>query len=152
MRRFAAFLPGAHVVVPGCGDADLTSLYASKTIDFGGELRKAIEPRLALAPIVFLSRVAADVLDPFQQRALAPVVDQLGFRPARVAQPRFEIIEDVVADRNSIRFDFSAHDHFKAQPELPGRISLSEIIVADEADIKEDAAGADFRTDLLTDI
>jgi hypothetical protein len=31
--------------------------------------------------------------------------------------------------------------HFKAQPELPGRISHSEIIVADEADIKEDAAG-----------
>jgi hypothetical protein len=42
--------------------------------------------------------------------------------------------------------------HFKAQPELPGRISHSEIIVADEADIKEDAAGADFRTDLPTDI
>jgi hypothetical protein len=57
----------------------------------------------------------------------------------RVAQPRFEIVEDVVADRNSIRFDFSAHErtHFKAQPELPGLISHSEIIVADEADIRK---------------
>ena len=42
--------------------------------------------------------------------------------------------------------------HFKAKPELPGRISRSEIIVADEVDIQEDAAGADFRTDLPTDI
>ena len=43
-------------------------------------------------------------------------------------------------------------DPFQSQPELPGRISHSEIIVADEADIKEDAAGADFRTDPPTDI
>jgi hypothetical protein len=35
---------------------------------------------------------------------------------------------------------------------LPERISPAEIIVVDEADIKEDAAGADFRTDLPTDI
>jgi hypothetical protein len=42
-------------------------------------------------------------------------------------------------------------DPFQSQPELPGRISHSEIIVADEADIKEDAAGADFCTDLPTD-
>ena len=107
-------------------------------VDFGGELRKAIEPRLAPAPIVLFRPIAADVLDPFQRRALAPVLDQFGFRPARVAQPRLEIVEHIVADRNAIGFDFSAHEgpFFKAQPELPGRISQAEIIVSREADIK----------------
>ncbi|KRR21587.1 hypothetical protein CQ13_30800 [Bradyrhizobium retamae] len=70
--------------------------------DLGGELRKAIEPRRALTPIVLFSPVTADVLDPFQRRALAPVVDQFGLRPAGVAQPRFDVIEDVVADRDAI--------------------------------------------------
>ena len=78
-------------------------------VDFSGELRKAIEPRLALAPVVLFRPVAADVPDPFQRRALAPVIDQFSFRPACVAQPRFEVVEDAVADRNAIGFDFSAH-------------------------------------------
>src|SRR5204862_7955041 len=69
-----------------------------------------IEPRLAPTPIILFGPITADVLDPFQRRALAPVLDQFGFRPARVAQARSEIIEDVVADRNAIGFDFSAHE------------------------------------------
>ena len=85
-------------------------------VDFGGELRKAIEPRLAPAPIILFRPIAADVLDPFQRRALAPVLDQFGFRPARVAQPRFEIVEHVVADRNAIGFDFSAHERPFSKP------------------------------------
>src|SRR6266850_3618376 len=85
-------------------------------VDFGGELRKAIEPRLAPAPIVLLPPIVADVLDPFQRRALAPVLDQFGFRPARVAQPRFEIVEHVVANRNAIGFNFSAHERPFSNP------------------------------------
>ena len=78
-------------------------------VDLGGELRKAIEARFARAPVVFLGPIAADVLDPFQRRALAPVVDQFGFRPARLAQARLQIVEHIVADRDAIGFDFSAH-------------------------------------------
>ena len=60
-------------------------------VDLGRELRKAIEARFPLAPIIGLGPVVADVLDPLQRRALAPVTDQFGFRPARPAQPRFQI-------------------------------------------------------------
>src|SRR6476646_9111690 len=89
-------------------------------VDFGGELCKAIEPRLAPAPIVLFRPIAADVLDPFQRRALAPVLDQLRFRPARVAQPRFEIVKHVVADRNAIGFDFRAHQATSYPTEAAG--------------------------------
>ena len=102
-------------------------------VDFGGELRKAIEPRLARTPIVLFRPIAADVLDPFQRRALAPVLDQFGFRPARVAQPRFEIVKHVVADRNAIGFDFSAHEGSFSKP---AGAAGTEIIVVREADIK----------------
>ena len=42
--------------------------------------------------------------------------------------------------------------HFKAKPERQDGFHTRKIIVADEVDIQEDAAGADFRTDLPTDI
>ena|SRR5678815_3232981 len=51
-------------------------------VDLGGELAEPIEPRLALPPIIGLGPILADVLDPLQRRALAPIVDQFGFRPA----------------------------------------------------------------------
>jgi hypothetical protein len=41
---------------------------------------------------------------------------------------------------------------FEAPPELQGRISQAEIIVARDADIKGGAGGADFRTQFHTDI
>ena len=91
--------------------ADVQEVNA-EPVDLGGELRKAIEFRLARAPVIFLGPIAADILDPLQRRALAPVVDQFGLRPARVAQPRLEIVEHVVADRNAIGFYFCIHGHF----------------------------------------
>lgn len=81
----------------------------AETVDIGRELRKAIELRFSRAPVVLLGPVAADVLDPLQGGALAPVVDQLGFRPARSTQPCLQIIDHVVADRNAIGLDFNAH-------------------------------------------
>jgi hypothetical protein len=54
-------------------------------VNFGRELRKAIEARLAGAPVISLGPVPANVLDPFQRRALAPVIDQFGLGPARVS-------------------------------------------------------------------
>jgi hypothetical protein len=76
----------------------------------GLELGEAIEASLALAPIICLGPVVADILDPLQRRALTPVADQFGFRPARPAQPRLQIVQHVVADGNAIGPDFSVHD------------------------------------------
>src|SRR5258708_4135694 len=81
-------------------------------VDFSRELRKAIEQRLAAAPIIRFSPIAADLLDPFQRRALAPVVDQFGFRPSGPAQSRSEIVEHIVADRDAKRLDVSTHGKF----------------------------------------
>ena len=94
-------------------------------VDLGGELRKAIEPRLAPAPVVLLGPVAADVLDPLQRRALAPVVDQFGFGPARVAQPRLQVVEHVVADGNAewlhgiVHARHTRHDPEKCEAVFP---------------------------------
>ncbi|MGY2807899.1 hypothetical protein ACVIHF_004629 [Bradyrhizobium sp. USDA 4506] len=74
-------------------------------VDFGGELAEAVEPRLALPPVIGLGPIMADVLDPLQRRALAPVVDQLGFRPAGPAQPTTQILEGIVADGDAERAD-----------------------------------------------
>jgi hypothetical protein len=65
-------------------------------VDRGDELREAVEQSLALPPVVAVGPVAADILDPLPRHALAPVVDQLGFRPACAAQPRFQIVQDIV--------------------------------------------------------
>ena len=43
---------------------------------------EAIEQRLAAAPIISLRPIAADVPDPAERDALAPVVDQFGLGPA----------------------------------------------------------------------
>ena len=79
-------------------------------VDLGLELREAIEARLALAPIVLPRPVAADVLDPGERRALAPVVDQLGLRPARASQPVLQVGEDVVADGDAKGLDVVHHE------------------------------------------
>ena len=78
-------------------------------VDFGDELREAIEQRFAASPIVRLGPIAADLLDPFARRALAPVADQLGLRPARPAQPRLQVVEHVVANSDTERGDAGAH-------------------------------------------
>src|SRR5260370_20953463 len=72
-------------------------------------LCEAIEQRFTTAPIVLFSPIAADLLDPFQRRALAPVIDQFGFRPACPAQSRSEIVEHIVADRDAKGLDGGAH-------------------------------------------
>src|SRR5882724_8611219 len=79
-------------------------------VDVGRELREAIELRLAPAPVIFLGPIAADLLDPFERHALAPVADQLGLGPAGVAQSRPEVVEDIVADGDAIRLDCGCHD------------------------------------------
>ena len=81
-----------------------------KTVDLGRELREAIEQRFALAPIIVLGPIAADLLDPLQRHALAPVADRLGLQPAGVPQPGSEIIEHIVADRDAIGLDFRTHE------------------------------------------
>ncbi len=81
-----------------------------KPIDLGGELTEPIERRLTLAPVVALAPVGADVLDPCERRALAPVVDQLCLRPARVAQTYLEVIEQSIRNLDAIGRDGGGHD------------------------------------------
>ena len=64
----------------------------------GDELVEAVEQRLPSAPVVPVGPVAADVLDPGERRALRPVVDRLGVRPAGVPEPVAEVVEHVVGD------------------------------------------------------
>ena len=59
-----------------------------QSVELGCELGEAVEPRLAAPPIVLLGPVLADLLDPFERRALAQVVDEFGFRPTGVAKSR----------------------------------------------------------------
>src|SRR3954471_2259861 len=74
-------------------------------VDLGGELLEAIEFRLARAPVVAISPIGADLLDPCQRRALAPIIDQLRLRPARAGEARLEVDEDIVADGDAARLD-----------------------------------------------
>src|ERR1700675_1549702 len=86
-------------------------------VDLRRELREAIELRLATAPVVLLSPIAADLLDPLQRSALAPVIDQFSFRPACPAQSRFEIVEHIVADGDAKGMDGGTHGKI---PSIPG--------------------------------
>src|SRR5262249_35043957 len=88
--------------------ADMDEVNA-KPVDLGRELRKAIERGLAFAPMVLLGPITADLLDPREWRALAPVVDRFGLRPARVEQSRLEIDEHGIGHRDAERAD-STHE------------------------------------------
>jgi hypothetical protein len=72
-----------------------------KTVDLGGELRETIEQCLAPAPVVVFGPVPADLLNPFQRRALAPVVDQFSLRPTGLSLPGLQVVEDIVPDRDT---------------------------------------------------
>src|SRR5882757_50115 len=93
-------------------------------VDLGGELAETIEPRLAPAPIIGLGPIVADVFDPCQRRTLAPVVDQLGFRPAGPAQPGAEILEHIVTNGNAKRADGGVHGVSPGTQDLPRNIGL----------------------------
>src|SRR5262249_54128244 len=56
-----------------------------------------------------LCPIAADVLDPAQRGALAPVLDELGLRPAGPLQPELEVGEHLVADIDAKRLDRAGH-------------------------------------------
>ena len=73
----------------------------TKTVDIHLELRKPVEARFAGPPVILFGSVAADLADPCERNALAPVVHQLLLRPARIAQPRLQIRKDLVLNRNT---------------------------------------------------
>ena len=58
---------------------------------------------------ILLRPIPADVPDPAERDALAPVVDELGLGPASPAQSRPQIVEDILADRNAIGVNFIVH-------------------------------------------
>ncbi len=78
-------------------------------VDLGGELGETIEQRLPPAPIVVTGPVPADLLDPLQRHALAPVVDRFGLRPAGPAQSRFQVVQNVVVDGDTKGLCRAAH-------------------------------------------
>jgi hypothetical protein len=47
----------------------------AEPVDPGRELRKPVKARLAATPIVPIGPIAANLVNPFQRRALAPIVD-----------------------------------------------------------------------------
>src|SRR3569623_2031259 len=73
-------------------------------VDLGRELVEAIELCLAPTPVIFVGPIVADLPDPLQRYALAPVIHQLRLRPARACEPYLKVGEDVVADRDAKRF------------------------------------------------
>src|SRR3954454_22993396 len=81
----------------------------AEPVDLGGELLEAIELGLARTPVVAISPIGADLLDPCQRRTLAPVGDELRLRPARAGEARFEVGENVVADGDAKRLDGACH-------------------------------------------
>ena len=78
-------------------------------VNCGDELMKMIELRLAFSPVVLLCPVVADLLDVGERCALGPILNQLAFGPARVAQPGSKVIKDLVADLDCEWSDVSAH-------------------------------------------
>ena len=88
--------------------ADVQEVNA-ETVDLRRELAKAIEQRLAAAPIIVLRPIAADVPDPAERDALAPVVDEFGLGPARSPQPQSQVVENIIADRDAIGLDCIVH-------------------------------------------
>ena len=69
-----------------------------QALDARGELRKAVEVRLAGAPVVVVQPIGAEVLRVGQRQALAPVVRRFGLRPARGGQAALEVVQLRIGD------------------------------------------------------
>src|SRR6266853_1051595 len=91
-----------------------------ESVDRGLELRKAIEPRLSFAPVVFLEPIRTDILRIRERQPLRPIVDTLPLRPSRATQAALQIVEFSVSYRDAERGDFVAH-----------RLSASRMISAE---------------------
>jgi len=108
----------AEIIQASCAAHSLAEVYATVTRIPGrhrasGEqaLRflEAIEERFPVAPIVVIGPVPANVLDPLQWHALAPVVDQFGLRPAGPAQSRLQVVQNIVANGDTKGLCLGAH-------------------------------------------
>src|SRR5215472_4342323 len=62
-------------------------------VNLGRELGEPVQAYLARTPIIAICPVLADLPDPVQRHALAPIVNELSFRPAGSQQPRLQIRE-----------------------------------------------------------
>src|SRR5260370_32560895 len=96
----------------------------SDSVDCGLELRKAVEPRLSMAPVVLLEPIRTNFLRVSERQTLRPIIDALALRPSRSAQAAFQIVEFGVGRRNSEGCDFVAHrglrlrDDFRAESDM----------------------------------
>jgi hypothetical protein len=92
-------------------------------VEGGDELVEAIQRGLACPPVVGLGPVAADVLDPGQRDALAPVVHHLGFRPPGMSQAESQIVQHRIGYVDAKRLDLVTHSRLPSSgrgPALPG--------------------------------
>src|SRR5262249_18420656 len=62
-------------------------------VDRGDELRKRVQPRLGLAPVVFLAPVADELLQPGELRALRAIGDRFLVRPSRRVDALAQVVE-----------------------------------------------------------
>ena len=106
----------------GVGRARVDEVDA-EAVDLGLELGEAIEPRLALAPVVLLGPVAADLLHVGQGNPLGPVVHGLGLRPAGGREPTLQIVELGLGRLDAEGGDVASHG-FSCGRAAPGLISL----------------------------
>ena len=74
-------------------------------VDLGRELRKRVQSRLALAPVVLGRPVAGELLHRRQLHALRPICDQLLVGPARCGDASPQLRELFVRDVDSKRSD-----------------------------------------------
>ena len=79
------------------------------SVDGGFELRKAVEPRLPRAPVVFFEPVLTDFLRVRERQSLRPVIDTLALGESSGPQAAFQIVEFGVGRLDFERDDFVAH-------------------------------------------
>jgi hypothetical protein len=99
----------------------------AEAVNPGLELRKAVEPGFARAPVVFLKPIPADLLRIGERKALRPIVDTFPFRPSGGTQPALQVIQLIIGGGNFERRYLIAH-----RPSLRkrGRTGIRESILS----------------------
>src|SRR5260370_7707406 len=96
----------------------------SNSRDCGLDLRKAVAPRLSIAPVVLVEPIGTNFLRISERQTLRPIIDALALRPSRSAQAAFQIVEFGVGRRDFEGGDFIAHrsfllrDDFRVEPAM----------------------------------
>jgi hypothetical protein len=74
-------------------------------VELGAEVGERVQPTLLRAPVELVGPVGKQPTEVVEVGALAPGITRCRVGPARVADPRLHIGEDVVLDANRERLD-----------------------------------------------